>query len=275
MKSPKIRLQVKKFSDAKKRKLDCKPKPVKVDRNVIQSPDPSTSKSGKKKKKNRPSCDAVSNYPEATKSKAESMKKKPVHLTSVEVYEDSRSLTPVQEYEPELNSIRVTADEYETLDNPGNDDNLMQLDEPDDNLMQLDEQESAPPVNENNAKKRKRRAVLETKVDAMDKRMDSFAFELKEIKNILNIRSKTSRNQGQIAAYCKEACEFSLLPKSKLKKVRHVEKMEASINENGEYKKQIVILFHVKTFSIYSRREFLPRRFKKCRRLEAKLLMSL
>lgn len=88
-------------------------------------------------------------------------------------------------------------------------------------------------------KKLKRQVALEVKVDRLEKNLSSFANDLKEIKSILNIRSKSSKKKGGIAAYCKEACVFPLLPKFRLKLVPQVKKMETD-TKNNDYKEQLV-----------------------------------
>lgn len=84
---------------------------------------------------------------------------------------------------------------------------------------------------------------MEAKVESLEKKLDIFSHDLKEVKDLLKIRAKTSKNTGQIVAYCKEACVFPLLPDFRLKKASQVEKMESDIHANTECKQQLVSFY--------------------------------
>lgn len=148
-------------------------------------------------------------------------------------------------YENEIESVGTKFKDAETVDEISkylrefDGDQARKYDEIDETMVEdPDPVSNLPPFEED--KKGKRQTVLEGKVESLEKKVDLLTYELKEVKDLLKIGARTSKNTGQIAAYCKEACVFPLLPEFKLKKVLQVEKMELDIHANPEYKKQLV-----------------------------------
>lgn len=122
-------------------------------------------------------------------------------------------------------------------------------------------------------KKSKRQTALEAKVDQLERKMDSFATDIKDIKKLLKYRTNSNsfKKKGSLAAYCKEACNFSLLPKFRLKKVSQVVEMESNIGENLQYKEQLVSFFKQKSYNSVSHKYiFFVYRFKRYQLLEAR-----
>lgn len=178
-------------------------------------------------------------------------------VTPITIGLDSHPPTPDSEkelqsiYENEIVSQETELKDAETVDeisqfirelgsdgSNGSDEQAQEYDEIDETMMQVTAVSTLPQVDEN--KKGKRQTVLEVKVENLEKKLDILGYGLKEVKDLLKIRARTSKNTGQIAAYCKKACVFPLLPKFQLKKVSQVENMELDIHANPEYKEQLV-----------------------------------
>ncbi len=154
-------------------------------------------------------------------------------------------------HEDEIESIANESEQAETTEDE-TDSILNEFKETDEEIVKFiretnealmddetDDPVSTPPPADGN-KKGKRQTVLESKVDNIEKKLDIFSYELKGVQDLLKIRARTSKNTGQIAAYCKEACVFPLMPKFQLKKVSQVEKMESDVHANVKYKEQLV-----------------------------------
>lgn len=183
-----------------------------------------------------------------TQNKKKKQEKVQFDVTPAMIDSDVDPPTPDADYElasnceNEIDSVENEFQEAETVEDIQEfireTDQFLKDDEIDETTMPEVPISILLPANE--SKNGKRQTVLEAKVDSLEKKLDVFGYELKGIKDILKIRARTSKNTGQIAAYCKEACVFPLIPKFQLKKVSQVERMELDVHASNEYKEQLV-----------------------------------